>query len=1396
MMINVRNIADRVPLNASATVRNVAQTIAVAGLYFLAARLGLSLASVHANVSPVWPPTGIAIAAVLLLGYRVWPGILLGAFVANVLTPVTFAAAAGIAFGNTVEAICAGAVLSRLSFHESLDRARDVFKFVVVTAICTMLSATIGTASLCLSHAANWNDFGHLWRTWWLGDLTGAVTIAPLLLTWGAGRDKWFPKRRYIEGAALLILLSVAAIFTFGKASPTPVQYFPLTRLIVPFLLWAAFRLGRRGVTAAIAVTSAFAVWGTAQGGGPFLGGAASDSLLILQLFLGSNAVTFLFLGAVVEERRRSESSRRENEKRLAVNLAITRILAEVLTLRDATPRIARTVCESLRWELGAMWTPDEGQTVLKNVNVWRTSETRHADFERVCRAQTFAKGVGLPGRVWETLKPAWIANVSKADNFPRASSATAEDLHSAFAFPILLDDQFLGVMEFFGREIRKPDEELLATFAGIGSQIGQFVKRKRAEEALEPISLLPQENPAPVMRLEAGRIVTYANPAAERILAGWNLGLGREVPAQIVKIAGESLAADTKRESELPLGTETYLLNFVPVVEFNYVNLYFTDITNLKRSEKALAEAVRQQKAQYHLADQLNRATSLPDVYAAALDAILLAVKCDRASILLYDNSSVMRFVGWRGLSESYRDAVEGHSPWKQNEPSPQPITIPDITRADLDDQVKAALTKEGIRALAFIPLVSKGRLIGKFMTYCNCPHESTADELDISVTLARQLASGIERKRSEEALRESDKELTEFFENASEAILWVGADGTILRANRAQLQMLGYAAEEFIGRNIVKFHVNRRAIKDTLSRLANGEVLAAYSARMRRKDGAIRNVLINSNAYFEDGSFIHARFFTRDVTEELVIEKTLRHFAAIVESTDDVVISKDLNGIITSWNPAAQRLYGYTFEEVVGRPISILIPPDRPDEEPLILERLRRGERIDHYETIRMAKDGRSIHVSLTVSPIFDAQGRVIGASKIARDITEQKRSEEAITRLLAGERAARKDAEIANRAKDEFLAVLSHELRTPLTAILGWLSILRGQKLDKTTTRHAIETIERNAKAQAQLIEDLVDISRIVGGKLNLEFRSIDLLPVINAAVEVVRPAADAKHVKLEIKYDSKVGTVSGDATRLQQVIWNLLSNAVKFTPKGGAITVEARPADGFAEVIIRDTGIGISPDFLPHVFERFRQAESAVTRSHRGMGLGLAIVHHLVELHGGTVTAGSEGENRGSTFTVRLPLAEATSRALSRTKFMVDHEDISLEGVRILLVEDEVDARELIALALRGSGADVEAVESASNALDRMTVFNPDVLLSDIGLPLQSGYDLIRDIRALPTAHNNVPAIALTAFATENDRQLSLSAGFHAHLTKPVDPKHLIKVIRRLVPNGMNGSPKRK
>src|SRR5882724_191033 len=366
--------------------------LVVTAVYFGAAKLGLSLAFIHANVSPVWPPTGVAIAAVLLLGYRIWPAILLGAFLANLSTPVPIATAVGIALGNTLEALSAGLLLRVLDFHRSFDRARDVFKFTMAALLCTMVSASVGTLSLCLGNAASWQDFGSLWFTWWLGDTVGALVVAPLLLTWGTEFRPW-PTKRDVEAALMLALLAVSSTATFGGPTPIPLKFYPLSRLIVPFFLWAAFRLGQRGVSLATIVVSLFAIWGTANGVGPFVGRTPNDSLLILQVFLGSNVVMFMFLAATVEERRLVAATLHESERRLAANLAVTRILAESPALSDATMRILKTIGESLNWEVGAMWTPDAQVNVLRCLSVWRADSARTEKFKAVTEVLTFAPG-------------------------------------------------------------------------------------------------------------------------------------------------------------------------------------------------------------------------------------------------------------------------------------------------------------------------------------------------------------------------------------------------------------------------------------------------------------------------------------------------------------------------------------------------------------------------------------------------------------------------------------------------------------------------------------------------------------------------------------------------------------------------------------------------------------------------------------------------------------------------------------------------------------------------------------------------------------------------------------------------------------------------------------------
>jgi signal transduction histidine kinase len=412
-------------------------------------------------------------------------------------------------------------------------------------------------------------------------------------------------------------------------------------------------------------------------------------------------------------------------------------------------------------------------------------------------------------------------------------------------------------------------------------------------------------------------------------------------------------------------------------------------------------------------------------------------------------------------------------------------------------------------------------------------------------------------------------------------------------------------------------------------------------------------------------------------------------------------------------------------------------------------------------------------------------------VANQELKKEIRVREWAEQERARLLVLEQAARRHAEEANRIKDEFLATLSHELRTPLNAILGWVQVLRTGKLDEAASSRALETIERNARAQAQLIADLLDVSRIITGKLRLDFKPVELPRIIDAVLESVRPAADAKDLQLVVSLKPLGSPVLGDSDRLQQVIWNLLSNAIKFTPRGGGVEVRVREERPNAVLQVSDTGVGISPDFLPYVFDRFRQADGALTRTHGGLGLGLSIVRHLVELHGGTAEVESEGEGRGTTFTVRFPLRVGAVEEPPRDRLaeppeprVWDLPDL-LKDLRVLVVEDEADTRDLLVMALEQCGAEVAAFGSVPEALESFDRQVPHVLVSDIGVPLEDGYSLIRKIRSRePGRGGGVPAAALTAYARAEDRQRALEAGYQTHLAKPVDPSELIAAVARL------------
>ena len=494
----------------------------------------------------------------------------------------------------------------------------------------------------------------------------------------------------------------------------------------------------------------------------------------------------------------------------------------------------------------------------------------------------------------------------------------------------------------------------------------------------------------------------------------------------------------------------------------------------------------------------------------------------------------------------------------------------------------------------------------------------------------------------------------------------------------------------------------------------------------------------------------------------------------AAIVESSDDAIISKTLDGIITTWNRGAQRIFGYTPEEAIGQPITMLIPDDRKDEEVMILARLRRGDRIEHYETIRMAKDGHLLDISVTISPVRDERGVVIGASKVARDVTLQKRIQ--------------RELQHADERKNEFLAILAHELRNPLGPIRHAVKILRARTPNPDELSWATNIIDRQTEHMTRLVDDLLDVSRITRGTLELRRERVDVAAILKHVVEASSALLERNHHQLKVTAPSQPLYVEGDLTRLTQVVTNLLDNAAKYTDPGGKVWLSGEREGDMAVIRVKDSGIGIPSEMQPRIFDMFTQSVPSLERAQGGLGVGLALVERLVKLHGGTVTAYSAGAGQGSQFTIRLPVAQAQkATAAERREATVGPAEIRC---RVLVVDDNVDSVDSLAMLLRMMGHEVETASDGEAALQKAEAFHPDVAILDIGLPKVNGYDLAKQIRQRPWAKDTV-LVALTGWGQAQHRRRSVEAGFNHHLTKPVEFDVLQQILAAAdtcLPNG--------
>ncbi|MGG6265541.1 PAS domain S-box protein [Leptolyngbya sp. AN03gr2] len=669
---------------------------------------------------------------------------------------------------------------------------------------------------------------------------------------------------------------------------------------------------------------------------------------------------------------------------------------------------------------------------------------------------------------------------------------------------------------------------------------------------------------------------------------------------------------------------------------------------------------------------------------------------------------------------------------------------------------------------------------------------------------------ALGAERNQAlvlqnQERLRESEERFRLVIEGVRDyAIFTINEEGCVASWNTGAERILGFQEAEILGQSFLCIY--------TSEDLENGRPhealqIAADEGRAEddrwhvRKDGSLfwaNGVLTPLRD--EAGNLRGFSKILRDRTTikqaQDALQASEERFRSLIEHIQDYAIFMlDPEGRVASWNTGSQAVLGYQESEILGQSFARFFPAESiaqgvPEQE--LRTAIKAGQ--SQLERYHLRKDGTRFWANEVMTALRDETGQLRGFSKILRDVTERKRAEEERAQLLVNEQAARAEAEAANRAKDEFLAIVSHELRTPLTAIAGWVGMLQSGMLDENRTVIALDTIERNANLQAQLIEDLLDISRIIRGELRLEFAIVNLINVITTAVEVVQPRIDAKQLQFEFLFNDQEPNgvlVWGDADRLQQVMWNLLSNAVKFTPEGGRVTVQlerVEQAEPFAQIRVTDTGVGIRAEFLPYVFDRFRQADSTSTRSYAGLGLGLAIARYFVEQHGGTIQAESPGEGQGATFIVRLPLLQSNEQpALSSAELVQNRPAVDLTGLVILVVDDDADVLSWLNTMLQSRSAEVIAVDSVAAAIRVLEQTTPNLLISDIALPDENGYVLMRHVRTIEARNSvRIPAIALTAYATEETQAAAIAAGFAQYLVKPVSANDLISAIASQFP----------
>jgi PAS domain S-box-containing protein len=1471
-------------------------TLAVAIVYFLTAKLGLRMAFVAAQVTVVWPPSGISLAAVLIFGQRIWPGIALGAFVANATTSASLAASLCIAMGNTLEALCGAWMLHRLvSFTPSLDRLRDVLGLTVLAAgLSTMVSATIGVTSLCVAAGQPWSSYGQLWWVWWLGDATSDLVVSPLLLTATARRWRPWAPRRVVEALTFVAALAVVSVSIFGGPERSEFAN-GLAYSVFPFIIWAALRFGPRGSAAVTFFISAVAIWGRLQGLGQFASGHVSESLILVQLFMAVVTVTGLFLAAAVAESRRAE-------QRASAQYETARILAACRSREEMLRPVLECVRAELECDFAAFWITDEPNDFLRIIEFCSKASVRLPRFETEIRNRQIVRGVGLPGHVWATAEPAWHTNVPDDKSIPPPSASSHEGIRGALAVPILVGGEVFGVMEFFARGTRAPDQDLLEMTAAIGRQIGQFIERRSAEESLarnrETLELAQDVAQAGtfVWNIRTGELSWSESQARLYGLPGdrfqgkyedWKQAVHPEdrqrVEAEVAAAVELCQPLDTEYRIIRPDGVvrsiaargRVFLDAAGMPLRMIGINIDITQRkaaeVNLERSEERYRTFIRQSSEGIWRCEMTQpiRTDKPEDEQIEDFFRFSYLGECNDAMARMYGFSSAAEIIGAR-LGELLPQSDEHNilylrrfvqSGYRLNEAESHEI--------DREGNPKYYLNN-------LVGIVEDGCLVRAWGT-----------QRDVT-----------EQRRVEEERRKSEEKFRSMVETANEGIWILDTEARITFINQRMAEILGYEPEELLGRRMweLVFDEDQMRIGRLFERRRAG-VSEQADVRFRRKNGHEVWTILSARSLSDDrGEFGGALDLFTDVTERRKAEEALREneerLRLAMEAGEIGAWEWDVANDRVAWSDRIYAIHGLqpgTFGGHVNDFVALVHPTDadrvkqkiqraldqdepyriefrilRPDgdvrwiatsaavlrdgrgmplrmlgaaidttERKLVEEALRKSEefrrrildstrdwvkvltlsgnflstndaglaaleiddlatvlntswidvwRTDQREEARRAVDAaangsvgrfqgflptQKTHTpkwwDVVISPILGSDKQPVQLLAVSRDLTDQKRMENAL-----------RDAD---RRKDEFLAMLAHELRNPLSAISSAAILAQQPHFSEQDRRWTQEVIQRQVKHLSRLIDDLLDISRITRGKIQLRQELLDAGVIIEQAVESVRPLIEERGHHLELIMSPGGLPIMGDGTRVEQIVVNLLTNAAKYTEAGGIIRLTAQQLGTEVIIRIRDTGVGIAPEKISEMFELFAQGDRSLARSEGGLGIGLTLVKRLTEMQGGSVSGQSEGPGKGSEFVVRLPLAQTS---VIEAAGAAARGEAHKKRTRVLVVDDNVDAAAGLAVLLKFLGHEVEVAYDGPSAIAQARILRPDVILLDLGLPGMDGYQVAAELRRDGVCKETL-LIAVTGYGQEDDLRRSQAAGFDHHLVKPVDFEALTSLM---------------